>query len=409
MTDLRRCYNIADLRAQARSRLPRGIFEYVDRGTEDEVCLRHNRDIIERIKLRPRVLVDVKERSTATTLFGKPMSMPMAVAPTGSAGLTWYEGELALARAAKEAGVPFTLATGSQTPLEKIAREAGGGRLWFQIYVWANRNLSYELIRRVENAGYEALIVTVDTPVGPNREYNTRNGFSQPFAPSMRNIADMLVHPRWLVGTMFRYLATSGMPRMENHPEEYRRRITADPKTGRRAMRGDSLDWNDIRRIRELWPRTLMIKGLMHPDDARLAVEHGADAVVLSNHGGRNLDYVESTFEVLPEIADAVGRQTTVIVDSGIRRGSDIVKALALGADAVLAGRATLYGTAAGGQAGAARALDLLRYEMDTAMAMLGVASVADIGPAMLAPGQGAPPPGPPPKAEPLGSITSAV
>ena len=385
MTNLARCYNIADLRERARARLPRGIFEYVDRGTEDEVCLRHNREVIERIKLRPRVLVDVNQRSTASTLFGKPMAMPLAVAPTGSAGLTWYEGELALARAAKEAGVPFTLATGSQTPLEKIAREAGG-RLWFQIYMWANRNLSYELIRRVENAGYEALIVTVDTPVGPNREYNTRNGFGLPFIPSLRSYVDMLTHPRWLVGTMFRYFATSGMPRLENHPEEYRRRITADPKTGRRALRSDSLNWTDIRRVRELWPRTLMIKGLMHPDDARLAVEHGADAVVLSNHGGRNLDYVESTFEVLPEIAAAVGNRTTVIIDSGVRRGSDIVKALALGANAVLAGRATLYGTATGGQAGAARALELLRYEMDTAMAMLGCPTVADIGQDMLAP-----------------------
>jgi isopentenyl diphosphate isomerase/L-lactate dehydrogenase-like FMN-dependent dehydrogenase len=357
----------------------------VDRGTEDEICLLHNRAVLDGIKLRPRVLVDVNTRSLETTLFGKPQSMPFAVAPTGSAGLTWYEGELALARAAKAAGVPFTLATGSQTPLEKIAREAGG-TLWFQIYMWANRNLSYELIRRVEAAGYEALIVTVDTPVGPNREYNTRNGFGLPFVPTVRNITDMMLHPRWLYGTLFRYLATSGMPRIENHPEAYRRSITADPRAGRRAMRSDSLNWADIKRVRELWPRTLMIKGLMHPDDARLAVEHGADAVVLSNHGGRNLDYVESTFEVLPEIVDAVGDQTTVIVDSGIRRGSDIVKAIALGAKAVLAGRATLYGTAAGGQAGAARALELLHYEMDNAMAMLGCATIADIGPQMLAP-----------------------
>ena len=385
MTSLARCYNIADLRERARARLPRGIFEYVDRGTEDEVCLRHNRAVLDGIKLRPRVLVDVNSRSTATTLFGKPATMPLAVAPTGSAGLTWYEGELALARAAKAAGIPFTLATGSQTPLEKIAREAGG-TLWFQIYMWANRNLSYELIRRVEAAGYEALIVTVDTPVGPNREYNRRNGFGLPFIPTVRNLTDMMLHPRWLYGTLFRYLVTSGMPRMENHPEEYRRSITANPAATRRAMRSDSLNWADIRRVRELWPRTLMIKGLMHPDDARLAVEHGADAVVLSNHGGRNLDYVESTFEVLPEIVAAVGKRTTVIVDSGVRRGSDIVKAVALGANAVLAGRATLYGTAAGGQAGAARALELLQYEMDTAMAMLGVPTVAELGPAVLAP-----------------------
>jgi isopentenyl diphosphate isomerase/L-lactate dehydrogenase-like FMN-dependent dehydrogenase len=225
----------------------------------------------------------------------------------------------------------------------------------------------------------------VDTPVGPNREYKSRNGFGLPFIPTVRNLTDMTLHPRWLVGTLFRYLAASGMPRLENHPEQYRRSITADPKGARRAMRSDSLNWADIKRVRELWPRTLMIKGLMHPDDARLAVEHGADAVVLSNHGGRNLDYVESTFEVLPEVVAAVGERTTVIVDSGIRRGSDIVKAMALGAKAVLAGRATLYGTAAGGQAGAARALELLHYEMDNAMAMLGCPTVADIGPGTLA------------------------
>jgi (S)-mandelate dehydrogenase len=383
MSRLADCLNIADLRAAAKRRLPRGIFEYIDCGTEDFVLLRHNRAVIESIKLKPRMLVDVSTRSTATTLFGKPAAMPLAIAPTGSAGLVWYEGELELARAAAKAGVPFTLSTGSMTSIEKLA-DQGGGRLWFQQYVWADRDLAFALIDRVNAAGFEALIVTVDNQVSSKREHNIRNGFSQPFRIRPRSAVNMLMHPDWLVRTLFHYLAVSGMPRFQNHPPGMQGKITSDP-TRRRAMRTEGLDWDDIARIRDRWPRTLMIKGLMCVEDAELAVAHGADAVVVSNHGGRNLDSAQSSFEVLPEIAAAVGDRITVLVDSGVRRGSDIAKAVALGAQGVLVGRATLYGTAVAGEAGAAHALEIFRDELDRTLALTGCRSIADITPALLA------------------------
>jgi (S)-mandelate dehydrogenase len=382
MTVLGRCYNIADLRVAAKRRLPRGVFEFVDRGTEDEVGLRNNRTSFERIKLRPRSLVDVSGRSMQTTLFGKPMGMPLAIAPTGAAGLVWYEGELELAKAASAAKVPFTLASSAMTSLEKIAKEAGG-RLWMQLYLWNDRKLSYELVHRAERAGFEALILTVDTIVSPNREYNARNGFNLPFHPTPRAVMDMAVHPRWLTGVLTRYLTTTGMPRFENLPDRFRRKITADPSHSE-ITRQDTLNWDDVRKLRALWPRVLMVKGIMRADEAVRAVEYGADAVIVSNHGGRNLDSAISSIDALPEIVEAVGDRATVILDSGVRRGSDIAKALALGAKAVLVGRATLYGTAVGGAAGALHAINVLRNELDKVMAYTACNTVDEIGPDIL-------------------------
>jgi (S)-mandelate dehydrogenase len=382
MTALARCYNIADLREAAKRRLPKGVFEFVDRGSEDEVGLRNNRAGFERIKLRPRSLVDMSGRTMQTTLFGKPMGMPLAIAPTGAAGLCWYEGELELAKAAAAAKVPFTLATGAMTSLEKIAKEAGG-RLWMQLYLWNDRKLSYQLVERAERAGFEALILTVDTIVSPNREYNARNGFNLPFHPTPRAIADMVSHPRWLTGVLTRYLTTTGMPRYENLPEKFRSKITADPSQ-KEITRQDTMTWDDLRRLRDLWPRVLMVKGIMRADEAVRAVEYGADAVIVSNHGGRNMDSAMASIDALPEIVEAVGDRATVILDSGVRRGSDIAKALALGAKAVLVGRATLYGTAAGGEAGALLALNLLRGELDKVMAYTACNTVDEIGPEIL-------------------------
>jgi (S)-mandelate dehydrogenase len=382
MTALARCYNIADLREAAKRRLPKGVFEFVDRGSEDEVGLRNNRAGFERIKLRPRSLVDMSGRTMQTTLFGKPMGMPLAIAPTGAAGLCWYEGELELAKAAAAAKVPFTLATGAMTSLEKIAKEAGG-RLWMQLYLWNDRKLSYQLVERAERAGFEALILTVDTIVSPNREYNARNGFNLPFHPTPRAIADMVSHPRWLTGVLTRYLTTTGMPRYENLPEKFRSKITADPSQ-KEITRQDTMTWDDLRKLRELWPRVLMVKGIMRADEAVRAVEYGADAVIVSNHGGRNMDSAMASIDALPEIVEAVGDRATVILDSGVRRGSDIAKALALGAKAVLVGRATLYGTAAGGEAGALLALNLLRGELDKVMAYTACNTVDEIGPEIL-------------------------
>jgi len=377
MASVAKAYNIFDLRRMALKRVPKGLFEFIDRGTEDEVALRNNRAVFERIRLRPRPLVDVSKRSQEVTLFGKKHRMPLVIAPTGTAGLLWYEGEIALARAAAEAGIPFTLATGSMTAMERVAEQAGG-TLWFQLYMWPDRSLSHKLVERARAAGYEALVVTVDGVVPGNREYNLRSGFTIPFTFTRGNITDVMLHPRWLIGVLARYLLTTGMPRYQNYPTDIRYRITAGPM-GRSSMRNDSLNWDDLRALRKLWPHRLLVKGLLHPQDAVTAADCGADGVIVSNHGGRNLDTVISPIEALPEVVDAVGKRVTVLVDSGFRRGTDVVKALAMGAQAVMIGRSTLYGVAAGGEEGARRAISLFRGEIDRVIALLGCNSVAEL------------------------------
>ena len=377
MGSVARAYNIADLREMALKRVPRGLFEFIDRGTEDEVSLRNNRSVFERMRFKPRTLVDVSKRNQEVTLFGKKHKMPITIAPTGTAGLMWYQGEIALARAAAQAGVPFTLATGSMTSMEEVAKEAGG-TLWFQLYMWPDRTLSHKLVERAKAAGYEALVVTVDGVVAGNREYNLRNGFTIPFTFTRKNITDVLLHPRWMIEVLARYLVTTGMPRYQNYPTDIKHRITAGPM-GRSSMRTDSLNWDDLRALRKIWPHKLMVKGILHPQDAVMAADCGADGVIVSNHGGRNLDGIISPIEALPEVTSAVGKRITVLVDSGFRRGSDVVKALALGAHAVLIGRSTLYGVAAGGEEGARRAITIFRDEIDRVMALNGCRSVAEI------------------------------
>jgi len=376
-------YDIADLREFARRRLPKGVFEFFDRGNGDETALVENRAAFERYKFIPHQLVDTSRRSQEVTLFGKRHKMPVAIAPTGSAGLAWYEGEIELARAAARAGIPFTLATGSMTALERVAEQAGG-TLWFQVYMWPDRAASHKLVERAKAAGYQAIVVTVDTPVPPGREYNLRNGMTVPFRFTRRNVTDVMLHPRWLTGVLLRYLATTGMPRYENYPTEVKSRITALPM-GRSMMTTDSLTWNDLRALRKLWPHTLMVKGILRPQDAVLAADCGADAVIVSNHGGRAVDSTRAPIAVLPEVVDAVGKRITVLVDSGFRRGADVVKALALGAQAVLVGRAPLYGAAIGGEAGAARAIEIYRDEIDRLLALIGCPGVAHLGREYLA------------------------
>jgi len=361
----------------ALKRVPKGLFDFVDRGTEDEVSLRNNRSVFERIRFKPRTLVDVSKRNQEVTLFGRKHKMPITIAPTGTAGLMWYQGEIALARAAAQAGIPFTLATGSMTAMEEVAKEAGG-TLWFQLYMWPDRSLSHRLVERAKAAGYEALVVTVDGVVSGNREYNLRSGFTIPFTFTRKNITDVLMHPRWMIDVLARYLVTTGMPRYQNYPTDIKYRITAGPM-GRSSMRTDSLSWDDLRALRKIWPHKLMVKGILHPQDALMAVDCGADGVIVSNHGGRNLDGIISPVEALPEVANAVGKRATVLVDSGFRRGSDVVKALALGAHAVQIGRSTLYGVAAGGEEGARRAITIFRDEIDRVMALNGCRSVAEI------------------------------
>ena len=377
MSRLDRCYNIADLRLQALKHLPKGVFQYIDRGAEDEVALADNRQVFRDLKLRTRFMVDLTDRDMGIDLLGKRSNLPMAIAPTGIAGLAWYQGELALAKAAAAKGIPFTLATGSITSMETIAREAGG-RLWFQLYMWKEEDLSYQLVARARDAGFEALIVTIDGALGNNREYNKRNGFSIPFSISARSVTDMATHPRWLLGVMGRYLMTTGMPRHENYPAKYAHRITSGAGGGS-PMRHHAMTWKDIQKMRQFWPGKLIIKGILRKEDAVRAVEFGADAVVVSNHGGRALDAAAPTLDILPEVVDAVGGKTTIFLDSGIRRGSDMVKALALGANAVLTGRATLYGIGTAGQAGAEKALSIIKTEFEKTMAYVGCRRVSEL------------------------------
>ena len=377
-------YTIADLRAVAKNILPKGLFEFVDRGTEDELALKRNRKGFERICVRPKVLVNVSTRSLNTTLAGQTTSLPLAVAPTGAAGLLSFDGEISIARAAAKLGIPFTLSTASITSMERVAAEAGG-RLWFQLYMWPDREVSYQLIDRVKAAGYEALLVTVDTAVSPNREYNRRNGFTLPMQINSKNMFDVARHPTWFLSVFLKYLLRSGIPALENYPDQYRQKLM-QRKPGQQVSlpKSDSLNWDDLKELRKRWKGSLMVKGVLHPDDAQRALECGADAIVVSNHGGRNLDIAIAPIDALPAIVERVNGRVDVLLDSGIRRGSDIFKALALGAKGVFAGRAPLWGVTAAGEEGAFRALDILREELDRVMAFSGCPSLSDIEHSLL-------------------------
>jgi isopentenyl diphosphate isomerase/L-lactate dehydrogenase-like FMN-dependent dehydrogenase len=382
IVNFRQAYNIEDLRRMAERRLPRVAYDYLEGGAEENATLRENRAVFERIRLKPRTLVDVSRRSQQTTLFGDTFNMPFGIAPTGAAGLYCFEADIALARAAAAAGVPFVLSTASFTALERVAAEAGGVK-WFQLYMSKERESAERLIMRARDAGYEALVVTTDVPVGANREYNRRNGFEIPFRLNLRNMIDGALHPRWLAGVFLRTLLDSGVPRFQNVDNNVGGRIVSKNLSEFRARR-DALEWEDMRWVREIWPRKLFIKGVLTARDALRAAECGADGIFVSNHGGRQLDGAVSTMESLPEIVAAAGGRLRIMADSGFRRGTDIVKALALGADMVFVGRATLYGATVGGEAGALHALSLLKSEVDRTLALLGCRSIAELGPQHL-------------------------
>lgn len=375
--NLKNAHNIDDLRTLARSVLPRVAYEFLERGAEDEVALRENRDMFQRIAFRPRTLVDVSGRSLETELFGRTYSAPFGIAPTGAAGLYWHDADVALARAAAKANVPFVLSTASFVEMERVAREAGGTK-WFQLYMSREREGARRLITRARDAGFEALVVTTDVNVGGNREYNRRNGFEIPFRLTLPNMIDGARHPRWLLNVFLRTLMTSGVPRFQNVDSNVGGRIVAQNLQEFRARR-DAMDWSDLEWVRSIWPRKLFVKGILAREDAVRGAEIGLDGLFVSNHGGRQLDGAITPLEALPQIAAAVGDRLTVVLDGGVLRGSDIVKALALGARMVFVGRATLYGAAVAGEAGAARAIELLRSEVDRVMALLGARSVAEL------------------------------
>ncbi|MGY8993049.1 MAG: alpha-hydroxy acid oxidase [Rhodospirillales bacterium] len=376
MSRLDSCYSIADLRKEAKSRLPKGVFEFLDRGTEEEIALTENREAFQRLKLRTRFLRDLSKRDMGTQLFGKRSNLPMAIGPTGIAGLCWYQGELLLAKAAAKVGIPFAMATASLTDIDTVAREAGG-RLWYQLYMWQETELSYQMIGRAKDLGFEALVVTIDHALGRLREHNDKNGFAFPFSPNLRAFTDMALHPRWLAGVMGRYAMSGKMPRQANYPKQFQRMFAS--KNAKIPTRHIGMTWDDISRLRDFWPGKLIVKSILGAEDAKMAVERGADAVVVSNHGGRAMDSAIPSIDVLPEVAAAVGGRVSVLFDSGIRRGSDIAKAIALGADSCLVGRATLYGVGAGGQEGAEKALNMLGNEFEKTMGYIGCRTVAEL------------------------------
>jgi (S)-mandelate dehydrogenase len=375
------CYSIADLRTLARRRLPRAVFDFFDGGAEDERTLAGNGRAFERWQLAPRVLVDVADASSACSLLGAPAGMPAAIAPTGAAGFGWRGADLALARAAARMGLPYTLSSSATTAIEAIAEQAPG-RLWFQAYVLRNRDLFWQLVDRAREAGYEALVITVDLPVGGKRERDFRNHFSIPFRFTSRNVLDFASRPHWALDMLLR-----GLPAMEN----LRGLETAATSAGAIASSvgrsyDPAFDWARLAEVRERWPRKLIVKGVSRADDAARLAAMGVDAIVVSNHGGRQLDGAVPSLQALPEVLQGVAGRCPVLVDGGIRRGADIAKALALGAHGVLLGRATLFGAVAAGDAGAQRALDILHDELLRTMRLCGAPGVAQLSADLLRP-----------------------
>ena len=378
----RQALNIEDLRAIAKQRLPRIAYDFLDRGTEEEVTLAANRSAFERIRFVPRTLVDVSKRSQKVSLWGRTYESPFGIAPTGASGMYCYDADVALARAAHRANVPCVLSTASFVPMERVI-EAAGGSLWFQLYMSKDLETAERLVTRALKAGFETLVLTTDIPVAGNREFNRRNSFEIPLKLNIPNMIDGALHPRWLAGVFLRTLIASGIPRFQNLDVNVGGKIISTSLTDFR-LRREALNWEDFTWLRKLWPRKLLVKGIMTVEDALLAAQHGADGIFVSNHGGRQLDGAQSPIEALPAIAQAVGGRMKIMVDSGFRRGSDVVKALALGADMVFVGRATLYGATAGGEEGALHALNLLKSEVSRVIALLGVNSIEELGPQYL-------------------------
>jgi (S)-mandelate dehydrogenase len=370
-----RAVTVDDLRAMAHRRLPRFVLEYLEGGAEEEATLARNRAVFGEWRFQHRSFVDVSERDLSTELFGRTTTMPVVIAPTGLNELFWPHADLHLAEAAAQAGIPFAQSTMSNEPMARVARVAGL-RYWWQLYVFGREEIRDTLIDRAQQAGCEALIVTDDAQLYGNREWARRNN-TDPKSLTWSARFDAARHPSWLLSG----LLTHGMPRFANVIEfvPKDRRHFFDSAFWIRSKMDRALSWDAVARIRDRWRGKLILKGILDAEDVEKAVQVGADAVALSNHGGRQLDWTVSPLDLLPAVRAAVGDRLTILVDGGIRRGSDIVKALALGADAVMVGRAALYGVAAAGRAGTKRALDILREELDRDLGLLGVTSVKQV------------------------------
>ncbi len=374
--------NYDDLRQLAKRRLPKIAFDFIEGGLDDEIGLQRNQTGFEKHRLVPRYMVDVTKREQSTELFGRTYSSPVGIAPTGLAGLFRPGADLMLARAARAANVPFIMSGSATGSIEDLAREAPEHG-WYQLYSAKDKSISHDMIRRAKDAGLSTLVITVDVPVHSNRERNKRNGMARPLRLPLKTKLEALMHPGWMMD----YYRGGGQPMFPNwaHYAGAEASKNADRVAAFVASQTTpSLEWSDIEKFRELWPRKLVLKGIMHPGDAERAQRIGVDGLMVSNHGARQLDRAPSPIEVFPAIRDAVGDKMTLMVDSGIRRGSDVVTALCLGAKFVFVGRMTLYGVAAGGERMAMRALDILRNEIDLTMGQMGAPTIASLGPDFL-------------------------
>ena len=370
--------SIEDLRVIARRRIPRALFDYIDRGSYDEVTWNRNRDDLRAIELRQRVMVDVSRLSTATTVLGEHWKMPVALAPTGLTGFFHRDGEIEAARAARAAGVPFTLSTMSICALEDV-RAAVEGPFWFQLYLMRDRGFNDALIARARQAQCSALMLTLDLPLQALRRRDPKNGLSVPPRLTPANAWETLLRPGWLAGVLLGKRRTLG------------NLAAFFPRDGIGALSewvggqfNPAITWNDIGWVRDRWPGKLIVKGVLDAEDARLAADAGVDAIVVSNHGGRQLDGATSTIAALPRVVAAAGHRCEVLLDGGVTCGQDVLKALALGARACLVGKAFLYGLAARGGAGVTLALEILRKELEISMALCGENDVRGAGPQML-------------------------
>lgn len=384
MSRLDRCLSVRDFEREARRIMPRCVEGYVCGGTEDGASLQESVRASNDIGFRPRGLRVVDQRSSQVNLFGERYAMPVGFAPTGFSAIVMHECDLALARAAQDAQIPFIISGASSVPLERL-QEATGKRCWYQAYLPGNIDRIGKLLDRLRRAEIPVLVVTIDTCVGANRENLQKLAFTVPFKLSPSVVLDGMLHPRWSLNVFMRTLLGSGVPRFSNLYEDIGPPITQDPPNGFRGER-DKLSWDHIRWIRQNWPGKLILKGVMHADDARLAHEAGADAVIVSNHGGRQLDGCISPLQALPDVVAAVPAGFPVMVDGGFRRGSDVLKAVALGATLVFTGRPQLFGAAVGGHAGIRKVAEIFRSEISTNMALLGCRTLADVTSDLIAP-----------------------
>ena len=366
--------SIADLRDKARRRIPRAIFDYADGGAYNELTLAANRRDLDAIRLRQRVMIDASKRATATTIVGQSSTLPLAIAPTGLTGLFHANGEIHGARAAEAMGIPFCLSTMSICSIEDV-RGAVEKPFWFQLYVMRDRGFTRALIERAQAAECSALVVTLDLQVQGQRHRDIKNGLAIPPRLTLKNALDIATKPAWAAGVLLGKRRTFG--NLQGRPGG-----TSGLSTLSQWIAGQfdpSMSWADIEEIRKAWPGQLILKGVLDVEDAKIAAATGADAIVVSNHGGRQLDSASSSISVLGEIAEAVGDRTEVLFDGGVQSGQDVLKALALGARACLIGKAFLYALAAGGEAGVTEALNIIRRELSVSMALTGVADVAEV------------------------------